>query len=309
MPAKTEKQAIAARIAGAIKKGLQKPKSGTASAEMAKMPMKSLKKFQHTKDKKQKKENMGVASMYMVKNPLPEMKESDLVVEFNPLEGVGPLNINMNDVHSVYASAEDAQEIAAEVYKKCMDEALQLEEKKGKVGDKLKKTIDHLEKKRKEHIDMAKEDPKNASKHKEHIAKIATQIDDLISKMERIEKSKKNVEKVEDKKELKKSTLKENTKHSELVDLEKILIKNGYQFAGDDKGFSGKATYEKKADELNTHEISLFKDYEGSPVRILYFVSEDYTFANGKKMNRGQADIRYNSIDDAKKDLEGVSKL
>jgi len=204
MPAKTEKQAIAARIAGAIKKGLQTPKTGTASAEMAKMPMKSLKKFQHTKDKKQKKENMGVASMYMVKKPLPEMKESDLVVEFNPLEGVQPLNINMDDVHSVYASAEDAQQIAAEVYKKCMDEAMQLEEKKGKVGDKLKKTIDHLEKKRKEHVDMAKEDPKNASKHKEHIAKIATQIDDLMSKMEKIEKSKKNVEKVEDKKEEKK---------------------------------------------------------------------------------------------------------
>jgi hypothetical protein len=104
----------------------------------------------------------------------------------------------------VHATAEDAQQIAAEVYKKCMDEALQLEEKKGKVGDKLKKTIDHLEKKRKEHVDMAKEDPKNASKHKEHIAKIATQIDDLMSKMEKIEKSKKNVEKVEDKKEEKK---------------------------------------------------------------------------------------------------------
>ena len=89
MPAKTEKQAVTARIAGAIKKGLQKPKAGEASAEMAKMPMKSLKKFQHTKDKKQKKENMGVASMYMVREARPDMKESDLVVEFNPLEGVG----------------------------------------------------------------------------------------------------------------------------------------------------------------------------------------------------------------------------
>ena len=101
----------------------------------------------------------------------------------------------------------------------------------------------------------------------------------------------------------------ENTKYNELKSLEDILIKNGYQFAGDDIGFSNKATYEKKADELNTHEISLFKNYEGSPVRILYFVSEDYTFANGKKLNRVQADISYNSIDDAKKDLEGISKL
>lgn len=103
--------------------------------------------------------------------------------------------------------------------------------------------------------------------------------------------------------------LKENTKHNELKPLEDILIQNGYKFAGDDAGFSGKATYQKKADDLNTYEISLFKNYEGSPVRILYFVAEDYTFSNGKKMNRGQADISYASIDDAKKDLEGVSKL
>ena len=112
--------------------------------------------------------------------------------------------------------------------------------------------------------------------------------------------------------------LTENTKHTELKPLEDILIQNGYKFIDDDGGFSGKATYEKKSDELNTHEISLFKDYEESmgadkgktfPVRILYFVSEDYTFANGKKLNRGQADISYNSIEDAKKDIEGISKL
>lgn len=210
MPAASKQQQKLMGIVHALQKGDMKPSQASGKAkEMAKSMKKGdVKDFASTKHKglpkKVKKENMGVASMYMVKNPLPEMKESDLVVEFNPLEGVQPLNINMNDVHSVYASAEDAQQIAAEVYKKCMDEALQLEEKKGKVGDKLKKTIDHLEKKRKEHIDMAKEDPKNASKHKEHIAKIATQIDDLISKMEKIEKSKKNVEKVEDKKEEKK---------------------------------------------------------------------------------------------------------
>jgi hypothetical protein len=117
---------------------------------------------------------------------------------------------------------------------------------------------------------------------------------------------------------LNESQLSENTKHTELKPLEDILIQNGYKFAKDDAGFSGKATYEKKSDELNTHEISLFKDYESDmgadkgktfPVRILYFVSEDYTFANGKKLNRGQADISYKSIDDAKKDLEGISKL
>ena len=197
-------------IVHALQKGDMKPSQASGKAkEMAKSMKKGdVKDFAATKHKglpkKVKKENMGVASMYVVRKPNSEMNEADLVLEFNPLEGIQPLNIGMEDVHSVHMSAEDAQEIAAEAYKSCMDEAFQLEEKKGKVGDKLKKTIDHLEKKRKEHVDMAKEDPKNASKHKEHIAKIATQIDDLMSKMEKIEKSKKNVEKVEDKKEEKK---------------------------------------------------------------------------------------------------------
>ena len=210
MPAASQQQQKLMGIVHALQKGDMKPSQASGKAkEMAKSMKKSdVKDFAATKHKglpkKAKKENMGVASMYLVQEARPDMKESDLVVEFNPLEGIQPLNIEMNNVHSVYATAEDARAIAAENYKKCMDEAFQLEEKKGKVGDKLKKTIDHLEKKRKEHVDMAKEDPKNASKHKEHIAKIATQIDDLMSKMEKIEKSKKNVEKVEDKKEEKK---------------------------------------------------------------------------------------------------------
>ncbi len=139
--------------------------------------------------------------MYVVRKPNTTMKEGDLVMKINPLEGIQPLNIGMEDVHSVAVDATQAQEIAAEAYRKCMDEAFQLEEKKGKVGDKLKKAIDHLEKKRKEHMDMAKEDPKQASKHKEHIAKIATQIDDLMTKMEKIEKSKKEIKKDEEKKD------------------------------------------------------------------------------------------------------------
>lgn len=154
--------------------------------------------------KKIKKENMGVASMYMVQEATPDMKEEDLVVEFNPLVGVQPLNIDMNRVHSVYTSADEAQAIAAEVYKKCMEEAYKLEDKKGKVVNEINKAIDLLEKKRKEKVDMAKGDPKTASQHKEEIAKLATQIDDLMGKMERIEKSKKPIEKKEEKKEDKK---------------------------------------------------------------------------------------------------------
>jgi methyl-accepting chemotaxis protein len=124
-----------------------------------------------------------------------------MVLEINPLMGIQEKGIGMHDVYSVHDDETEARRIAVEAYKAYCDEALQLEEKKGKVGDKLKKVIDQLEKKRKEHVDMAKEDPKNASKHKEGIAKIAGQIDDLMTKMEKIEKSKKQIAKAEDKKE------------------------------------------------------------------------------------------------------------
>jgi hypothetical protein len=210
MPAASQQQQKLMGIVHALQKGDMKPSQASGQAKQMAKSMKpgDVTKFASTKHKglpkKVKKENMGVASMYVVRKPHADMKEADLVMELNPLEGLQPLNIMQDDVHSVHHDETEARRIAAEAYKSCMDEAMALEEKKGKVGDKLKKTIDHLEKKRKEHVDMAKEDPKNASKHKEHIAKIATQIDDLMSKMEKIEKSKKNVEKVEDKKEDKK---------------------------------------------------------------------------------------------------------
>jgi hypothetical protein len=192
MPSASKQQQKLMGIVRALQKGDMKTSQASGKAkEMAKSMKKSdVKDFAATKHKglpkKVKKENMGVASMYVVRKPHSDMNEADLVLELNPLEGIQPLNIMQDDVLDVVADETDARRIAAEAYKSCMDEAFQLEEKKGKVGDKLKKTIDHLEKKRKEHVDMAKEDPKNASKHKEHIAKIATQIDYLMSKMEKI---------------------------------------------------------------------------------------------------------------------------
>lgn len=177
-----------------------------------------------------KKENASVASMYAVLEATPDMKESDLVVEFNPLQGVQPLNVDMNRVHSVLTSADEAQAIAAEVYKKCMEEASKLEEKKGKVVNEINKTIDLLEKKRKEKVDMAKGDPKTASQHKEDIAKLATQIDDLMGKMERIEKSKKPIEKKEEKKQAKKKNLKESNKEDEWTIASEIIGSQKYYY-------------------------------------------------------------------------------
>ena len=197
-------------IVHALQKGDMKPSQASGKAkEMSKSMKKGdVKDFASTKHKglpkKVKKEDYNPTKMYVVVKPSDNMDASGMVMELNPLLGVQPLNIDMADVHTVAADETQAREIAAEAYGKYCSEVQALEEKKGKVGDKLKKTIDHLEKKRKEHIDMAKEDPKSSSEHKEHIAKLATQIDDLMSKMEKIERSKKNVEKKEEKKDVEK---------------------------------------------------------------------------------------------------------
>lgn len=204
MPATSKQQQKLMGIVHAIQKGDMKPSDASKKAQQMAKSMKpsDVTKYASTKHKglpkKVKKENMGVASMYLVRKPSGELAESDLVLELNPLEGINPLNITMNDVHSVHHDQTEAQRIAAEAYKKCMSELQALEEKKDMTSGKIKKAIDQLEKKRKEHMDMAKEDPKNASKHKEHIAKIAGQIDDLMTKMERIEKSKKQLKKEEE---------------------------------------------------------------------------------------------------------------
>ena len=208
MPAVSKQQQKLMGLVHALQKGTVKPSQASKKAQQMAKTMKpsDVTKYASTKHKglpkkAKKEEGMQIPEMYLVRKPHMSMKEADLVMKINPLEGIQPLNVDMNDVLSVHATAEDAQQIAAEAYRKCMDEAFQLEEKKGKVGDKLKKAIDHLEKKRQEHIDMAKEDPKNADKHKEHIAKLAQQIDDLMTKMEKIEKSKKEIKKDEDKKD------------------------------------------------------------------------------------------------------------
>lgn len=269
MPATSQQQQKLMGLVHALQKGTVKPGQASKKAQqMAKSMKKSdVTDFAATKHKglpkKVKKENMGVASMYVVRKPHAGMQEADLVMELNPLEGIQPLNINMNDVHSVHATAEDAQEIAAEAYKKCMDEAFQLEEKKGKVGDKLKKAIDQLEKKRKEHVDMAKEDPKSASKHKEHIAKIATQIDDLMSKMEKIEKSKKEIEKVEDDKKKDKKDIKESVVSERREYDQEAMEKLGFNF------YPGGRT---EAWEYATQELGI------SPAEILGKIDDDTVY-------------------------------
>lgn len=204
MPATSIKQQQAMGIARAIQKGEIKPKKGTTSAKIAKtMKPKDVKDFASTeheglpkKAKKLKKENVdgAVDTLYMVKMPFDGCNASSLVAPINPLQGSEHPH---DQVHGVYPDQDQAMSVAEGLYEEYCARMEALEEKKGAVTSKIASAIDALEKKRKEHVDMAKEDPKNASQHKNHIATIATKIDDLMTKLEKVEKSKKAKEEKE----------------------------------------------------------------------------------------------------------------
>lgn len=157
----------------------------------------------HEPKKGMKKEAVEGAldTVYAVQKPYVGCELTSLVHPIDPLVGLEGSTIVPDSVHNVYVDQQMALDAAKDLYEAyCKDQEM-LEEKKATTSEKIKKAIDTLEKKHKEHIAMVKEDPKNAAKHKEHIAKIAGQIDDLMTKLEKIEKSKKSVEKEkEDKK-------------------------------------------------------------------------------------------------------------
>jgi hypothetical protein len=212
----------------------------------------------YDKNKKQhssvKKEDYDPTKMYVVRKAIDNLDASGLVMELNPLEGIQSLNIMKDDVHSVVHDQNEAQKIATEVYETYIKEVQALEEKKGKVSHELRKTIDLLEKKRKDHLDMAKQNPKNASQYKNDIAKIATQIDDLMSKMERIEKSKKNVDSSEDDKK----PIKENKDKYTIGD--KIVGSNKVYFIYNNDTGTQSGSYKTKEEaqkELNKKKDKL----------------------------------------------------
>ena len=74
-----------------------------------------------------------------------------------------------------------------------------IEEKKAKVTDKLKNAMGKLERARSQSMGMIKENPKEARPHKEKVAHLTQKIDELMMKLEKIEMSKKAIEKKVDK--------------------------------------------------------------------------------------------------------------
>jgi hypothetical protein len=210
MPAVSKKQQKFMGIVHGLQKGTVKPSEVSKKAQnVAKdMKPKAATDFAATKHKglpsKVKKENVdgAIDTLYMVKKPFDGCNASSLVAPLNPLQGAQD---QADQVHGVFPDQDQAMAIAETLYEEYCTKMEALEEKKGAVTGKISSAIDSLEKKRKEHVDMAKEDPKNASQHKDKIAMLATKIDDLMSKLEKVERSKKAKEEKKDK-----ETIKEN---------------------------------------------------------------------------------------------------
>jgi len=137
----------------------------------------------------------AITQLYAVQKPYAGCELTSLVKPIDPLLGIGAgHSIVPDQVHAVFADEPTAQKIATELYETHLEGEAALEEKKETTAKKIKTTVDALEKKRKEHMDAAKEDPKNASKHRQEIAVLANKIDDLMTKLEKIEKSKKPID-------------------------------------------------------------------------------------------------------------------
>jgi hypothetical protein len=157
--------------------------------------------------KKPMKENMDyenkVGSMHMVQKPYDGCSMETLVYEIDPITGIQQHGVDAQTVHGIYPTPEEAQKVAEKLYNEHMGAMKKLEEKKGKVATKLTSAITKLEKKHKDLMEMAKANPKEAATHKAAISEIQAKIQELMDKLEMVEKSKKPIETEEEKKPLK----------------------------------------------------------------------------------------------------------
>jgi hypothetical protein len=204
MPAKSQAQQRFMGAVRAAQKGAE-PISAKVAKVAGEMKPGEVKKFASTKHKglpkKVKKETFDntIGEIYAVRKPYDQCDQASLVQKVDPLRGIMEGGEYMPEMfHGLYNDEKTACSVAEGLYNEYVKGLQALEEKKEMTGNKIKKAIDQLEKQRKKHLDLAKENPAEASKHKDHIANITGKIDDLMTKMERIEKSKKHIEKKED---------------------------------------------------------------------------------------------------------------
>jgi len=218
MPAKSKSQQKLMGMVHAAQTGQIKNPSEKVAKLAKSMTKKSASDYASTKHKglpkkvkkKSIKENMDyenkVGQLHMVQKPSAGCDVASMVYEVDPISGIQQHGVDAQTVHGVYSTPEEAQKVAEKLYNEHMTGMKKLEEKKGTVANKLTTAITKLEKKHKSMMEMAKANPKEASMHKGKISEIQAKIQELMDKLEMVEKSKKPIETEEDEKE----TLKEN---------------------------------------------------------------------------------------------------
>jgi hypothetical protein len=142
-----------------------------------------------------------VGDYYAVQRPYDGCEPNKLVHKVNPLQGVQGIGVEPVQIYGAYTEEKMAMTMAEKLHKDFTNKAMMLEKKKAEVIERIKETIDELEAQRSENIALIKENPKESRAHKDQIAHLATKIDDLMTKLEKIESSKKEIEKKEDKKQ------------------------------------------------------------------------------------------------------------
>ena len=145
---------------------------------------------------KGKKEEGVLEQVYAVQKPYSGCQLTSLVHPIDPLLGIGAGHeIVPQDIHGVYQDQDQAAAAAQEIYEAYCKQEEALEQKKGMVAEKIKKAMSELEKRRAVCVEAIKENPMEATKYKEEAAKHVTTLDELVSRLERIEKSKKPIKK------------------------------------------------------------------------------------------------------------------
>jgi DNA repair exonuclease SbcCD ATPase subunit len=208
-----------------------------------------------------------VGNVYLVLRPDTYTNVQDMVKEIDPVMGCSHSGIDHQTVYGAYKSIEEAQKAAEKAHADHITSMKKLEEKKGTVTTKLQKAIDKLEKERKDHMKMAKDNPKDAGTHKSHVEAIETKIKNLMDKLEKVEKAKKPIEEEDDSK---KKELSENIQKGDTVEK---------KFASTEEDY----TTEYEVLDINKNGKAKLKNKKTGNITLIY--TNDLSKINENKSN------------------------
>jgi len=203
MPARSQAQQKLMGAALAAKKGA-KPISSKVAKISKSMSKGELEKYAGTKHKglpkKVNKEGAegSISEMYAIKNPYSGCQAKELVHPFDPIQGIPQDQMTPDAIQGIYYDRAMAEAIAEQLYEEHMKYEQLVEKKKDSVVGKLKSTIAALEKERETTMKRVMKVPGTATHHRERIAILTNKIDDLVDKLERVSKSKKEQDKGEE---------------------------------------------------------------------------------------------------------------